>query len=226
MHADDLTIAEQILTLVFTDRDGSLLEEAPFRRALGGALLAELYARDRIELEEGTSGYLVTPVSREPTGDPSLDDALVHLLEATRRSDPETWVDRFAEDDEIYLRVGRQLCRKDAVDEHEGRVRLIFRRKVYVDLADDVRDEVVGRIRDAMNGTGPVKGRTAMVLAFAGAADMLKVVFDPDEVAAASDRLDGILETSTLDEAQREVCEILVAATERAAKEADPLAAA
>lgn len=226
MHADDLTIAEQILTLLFTDRDGSLLEEAPFRRALGGALLAELYARDRIELEEGTSGYLVTPVSREPTGDPTLDHALVQLLEATRRSDPETWVDRFAEDDEIYLRVGRQLCRKDAVDEHEGRVRLIFRRKVYVDLADDVRDDVVGRVRQAMNEGTEVRGRTAMVLAFARAADIVKVVFDPAEVAATADRLDGILDVSTLDDEQREACAILVAATERAAEGVAPILAA
>lgn len=225
MAAYDLTLLEQILALVLTERDGSLLEEAPFRYALGGALLAELYARDRIELEPGTSGSLVTAVSREPTGDPCLDDALVQLLEATRRSDPETWVGRFAEHPEIYLQVARQLCRKDAVDEHEGRARLIFRRTVYVDLADDVRDEVVGRVRKAMTGDEPVDGRTAMVTALARAADILKVVFDPDEVAAAQERLDGILDGSNLDEEEREACEILVAATQQAVMEASSLAA-
>ena len=216
MATYDLRVFEQILALLLTDRDGSLLEQAPFRYALGGALLAELYAEDRIELEPGTSGSLVTPVSREPTGNPALDDALVQLLKATRRTDPETWVGRFAEHDELYLRVARQLCRKDAIDEHEGRVRLIFRRTVYVDLADEVRDEIVGEIRDAISGDHPVDGRTAIVLAISRAADILKVVFDPDEVAAADERLSRILEESDLDEEEREVYGILVTATERA----------
>ena len=216
MEAHDLNVAEQILALLLSDRDGSLLDQTPFHFALAGGILAELYARGRIDLEEGTSGWLVTPLSREPTGVPSLDDALVQLLEATRRTDPETWVGRFAEDDELYLRVGRQLCRKDAVDEHEGRVRLIFRRKVYVDLAEDVHDEVVGGIRSAMSGDGPVDGRTAVILGMSRAADILKLVFDPSEVAEAKDRLDRILDESDLDDEERAVYEVLVAATERA----------
>lgn len=225
MATCDLNLVEQILALVLTDRDGSLLEETPFRYALGGALLAELYRRNRIDFEPGTSGSLVTPVSRQPMGDPALDDALGQLLRATRRTDPETWVGCFAADDEIYLRVARQLCRKDAVDEHEGRVRLIFRRTVYVDLADEVRDEVVGRIRNAMTGDEPVGGRTAMVAALSHAADILKVVFDPDEVVAAQERLDRILDESDLDEEERDACEILVAATGKAVEKATSLAA-
>ena len=225
MAADDLNIIEQILALVLTDRDGSLLDKTPYRYALGGALLAELYARNRIELEPGTSGSLVTPVSREATGDPSLDDALVQIIKATRRTDPETWVGRFAEHHELYLRVARQLCRKDAVDEHEGRVRLIFRRTVYVDLADDVREEIVGGVRKAITGDDTVDGNTAMVIALSRAADILKVVFDPDEVAAARERLDRILEASDLDEEEREVYETLVEATERAVLDAGAVAA-
>lgn len=225
MAAFDLTLFEEILALVLTDRDGSLLDETPFRYALGGALLAELYARDRIDLEPGTSGSLVTPVSREATGDPALDDALGQLHLATRRTDPETWVARFAEDQELYLRVARQLCRKDAVDEHEGRVRLIFRRTVYVDLADEVRDEVVGRVRKAITEDDPVDRSTAMVVAFARAADILKLVFDPDEVAAAQERLDRILDDADLDEEDRDAYEILVTATERAVMEGSSLAA-
>lgn len=221
MADSDLNLLEQILALVLTDRDGSLLEETPFRYALGGAILAELYARDRIDLEPGSSGSLVTPVSREPTGDPALDDALVQILQATRRTDPETWVGSFADHDELHLRVARQLCRKDAVDEHEGRVRLIFRRTVYVDLADDVRDEVVGRVRNAMTGGGPVDGRAAIVAAFAQAADILKLVFDPDEVPA--DRLD--LAETDLAEEERKVYETLVTATEKAVENATSMAA-
>lgn len=225
MAASDLNLIEQILALVLTDRDGSLLEETAFRYALGGALLAELYTRDRIDLEPGTSGSLVTPVSREPTGDPALDDALAQLIRASRRTDPETWVGSFAEHDELYLRVARQLCRKDAVDEHEGRVRLIFRRTVYVDLADDVRDEVVGRVRAAITGDEPVDGGTALVVAFSRAADILRVVFEPDEVAAVQERLDQILEESDLDEEEREVYGILVRATDNAVGNATSVAA-
>jgi len=70
-----------------------------------------------------------------------------------------------------------------------------------------------------------VDGRTALVAAIARAADILKVVFDSDEVAAAQDRLDRILDESDLDEEEREVCEILVAATEKAVQKATSLAA-
>lgn len=209
----DLTLPEQILTLVLTDRDGSVIDETPFRYALGGALLAELHARERIELQPGTSGSLVTSVSRLPTGDPALDDALSKLHRATRRSDPETWIGSFAEDDELYLRVARQLCRKDALDEHEGRVRLIFLRTVYVDLADDVRQEVVGRIRSGLAGSHPMDPRTATVIAFARAARIPRAVFDLDELSVSDERLDTVLDDAEFREREREVYEILVGAT-------------
>ncbi len=221
----DLTLPEQILTLVLTDRDGSVIDETPFRYALGGALLAELHARKRIELQPGTSGSLVTPVSRLPTEDPALDDALSKLHRATRRTDPETWVGSFAEDDELYLRVARQLCRKDALDEHEGRVRLIFLRTVYVDLADDVREEFVGRIRSALAGSRPMDSRTATVIAFARAARIPRAVFDLDELRVTDERLDTVLDDCEFEEGQREVCETLVAATASAVPTRTSLAA-
>lgn len=220
MAGTTLTLPERILALLFTKRDGSLLDEVPFRHALGGAILAELHAQDRIAFEDGASGHLVTPVSRQATGDPTLDDALGQLIRATRRGTATTWVDRFAEDDELYLRVARQLCRKDAVDEHEGRVRLIFRRTVYVDLAAGVRDEVVGTVRRAVTGDGPVEERTAAVIALARAADILKVVFDLDELAAATDRLVGMVDATEMDDHRRQALEIIVRATRTAVMEA------
>jgi len=201
MAERDLTLPEEILLLVLTDRTGSLLEETHFRYALAGALLTELMLQGYIELEPGTGQHLVTVTRPKSTGDPALDDALVQLVNATRRANPEKWVDRFAEHEELPLRVCRQLCRKNVLDEHEGRVRLVFRRTVYADLDPQVQDDVVGRVREAVFGDGAVDVRTALLTTLAGAGDILVAIFDAEELIPRRDRIRNLLaETEMSDE--------------------------
>lgn len=204
MAEQTLTLPEEILLLVLTDRTGSLLEETHFRYALGGAILTELMLQDRIELEPGTGQHLVTVTKPKATGDPALDDALVQLVNATRRANPEKWVDRFAEHEELYLRVCRQLCRKKVLDEHEGRVRLVFRRTVYADLDPDVQGEVVGRVRDAVFGDDPVDVRTALLTTLAGAGDILVAVFEAEKLIPRRERIRSLITETEMSEKTRD----------------------
>lgn len=220
MAERDLTLPEEILLLVLTDRTGSLLEETHFRYALAGAILTELVLQDRVELEPGTGQHLVTVTKRKATGDPVLDDALVQLVNATRRANPEKWVDRFAEHEELYLRVCRQLCRKDVLDEHEGRVRLVFRRTVYADLDPEVQEEVVGRVRNAVFGDGPVDERTAFLTSLASAGEILVAIFDAEELIPRRERIRTLLAETEMEEKMRDAAVQAETAVIRATKAA------
>lgn len=215
-----LTLPEEILLLVLTDRTGSLLDQTYFRYALGGAILTELMLQDRIELEPGTGQHLVTVTQPRATGDPVLDDALVQLVNATRRANPEKWVDRFAEHEELYLRVCRQLCRKKVLDEHEGRVRLVFRRTVYADLDPQVQEEVVGRVRAAVFGDDAVDVRTALLTTLAGAGDILVAIFDPEELIPRRERIRGLIKETEMSDKTRDAALQAEAAVIRATKAA------
>lgn len=220
MAERDLTLPEEILLLVLTDRTGSLLEETYFRYALGGAILTELMLQDRVELEPGTGQHLVTVTKPKATGDPVLDDALVQLVNATRRANPEKWVDRFAEHEELYLRVCRQLCRKNVLDEHEGRVRLVFRRTVYADLDPEVQDEVVGRVRAAVFEDDPVDMRTALLTTLAGAGDILVAVFGAEELIPRRERIRSLIAETEMSEKTRDAALQAETAVIRATKAA------
>lgn len=220
MAGSDLTLHEQILLLVLTDRTGSLLDDTHFRFALAGAILSELLLNGYIELDRGESGRLVTVTRRRRTGDPVLDDALRAILSANRRTDVSRWIDRFVAHDELHLRVARQLCRKEVVQEHEGRVRLIFLRQVYVDLDPEVEREVTERVRRAVFEDGPADARTALVASLAAAGHILRAVFDDEEVAARTEHIDRIMDHARMSDeiraAAREAEQAVVRATDAA----------
>lgn len=225
MARDPLTLPEEVLLLVLTKRDGSLLNATRFRFGMAGGILAELVFRGRVELEPGSVHPLVTVISSETTGDPVLDDALGQLVTATRRTTLKRWIGRFAEDDEICLRVARQLCRKEALDEHEGRVRLIFRRTVYADLDPEVEKSVMDRLRAAIMEDEPVDTRTALLVSLANAGEILSHILEPSELLDRKERMRSLVEESTVEddehrEAVREAAGRIVSATNASVIEA------
>ena len=226
-----LTLHEQVLLLALTDRDGSLLDETRFDVALGGAILAELLLHGYAELEPGEGHPLVTPIRRKRTGDPALDEALVEIHTATRRTSPDRWVRRFAESRELHLKVARQLCRKDALDEHEGRVRLVFRRTVYVDLDPDVRERVLDRIRTAVFEEDPTDLRTAVLAPLADAGELLTAVFGEERINGQREGLADLVRNADLGDdlgdhepALREALLALIDATHQALAEEEAVA--
>jgi len=221
MASTDLTLPEEILALVLTARDGSLLDHTHYQNALAGAVLMELRLNEWIALEKGSSGWLVTPVRKKRTGDPVMDYALKELYAAPRRTDPSRWIDRFAEAEGLRLEVARQLCRKKVLDEHEGRVRLIFLRTVYADLDEEVEADLVERVRDAVFTDEPIEDvRTAIVVSLAVAAKVASRIFDPEKVFARIDRLRTIFDRVELPEETRATAEVVEEAVRTATRSA------
>lgn len=194
MADPSLTLPEQVLLLVLKDREGSLLRTTDFRFALAGALLTELLLRGRIELGVGSSGPLVTVVDETPTDDPALDRALEELVAASRRTSPERWVGHLADIQGLRLRVARQLCRKGALKEHEGRVLLVFRRTVYIDLESKVEARVTDRVREGIFGDADLDRQTALLVALARTGNILRAVFGAEEVLERQERIIGVLD--------------------------------
>lgn len=198
-----LTLHEQILLLALTDRRGSLLDETRFEVALGGALLAELLFAGFAELDTDSGTPLVSPLRKKRTGDPALDRTLIELHTATRRATPDRWIERFADDRELHLEVARQLCRKDALDEHPGRVRLVFRRAVYVDLDPDAGERVLERIRGAVFDGERVDLHTAALTALAGTGVLLEAVLGEDEMNGHGGGLISLVEEAEIGDGER-----------------------
>ena len=128
----------------------------------------------------------------------------MQLVNATRRANPEKWVDRFAEHEELYLRVCRQLCRKKVLDEHEGRVRLVFRRTVFADLDPEVQSEVMGRVEKAVFGDEPVDARTALLTTLAGAGGILVSIFDAEKLIPRREHIRNLIAQSEMSEKTRD----------------------
>lgn len=206
-----LTLPEQILLLALTDRDGSLLDETRFEVALSGALIAELLFNGFAELDSGSGSPLVEPLRTTRTGDPALDQVLVELHGASRRAGLDRWIERFSDDLELHLEVARQLCRKDALDEHQGRVRLVFHRRVYVDLDPEARERLLDRVRTAVFDDARVDLRTATLVALAGAGVLLEAVFGADTMNGHGEGLVELVEQADLGEHPPELRDGLLA---------------
>ena len=220
MADTDLTLHEEVLALVLTDRTGSLLQETRFRYAVAGAVLAELVLRGYAELDGDSADALVTPLRKKQTGDEVLDVALKELWTATRRTYPERWVDRFVEMEEIHMGTARELCRDGVLDEHPGRVRLVFRRTVYADLDPGVQEALTERVRSAVFGSGPVDVRTGVVAGLADAGNILDAVFSGEDVDSRRERVRTLVDEADADDRIKGAARIITSATRSSAHSA------
>jgi hypothetical protein len=210
----DLRFYEEITLLALRDREGTVAaNDTWFVYALGGALLAELLLMESIGIEQVKKKKFVNLLDSTPVGDPILDECLEKLRNAKRRGDLNTWVSRFARLKKLRHRAAEQLCRRGILRADEGKVLLIFTRKIYPELDPGPERELVERIREAIfSNTQELDPRTVVLVALADKAGVLKNVFDKKELKARKKRIEEIGEGVLAAGAVKEVVDAMTAA--------------
>ena len=217
-RATELRLHEELLLLALRDDRGTLESRAGmYRHALAGALLAELLLARRISIGE-TKRKLVDLVDSAPLRDPLLTEALDLIASAKRRRAAATWVGKLAGMKRLRHRIAERLCRRGILRESEGRVLLIFSRKVYPTVDPGPERHLVERLREAVYSDTEVREpRTAILVALAHGTGLLAAHFPRKELRGRKRRLEAITSGDIVGEAAREAVRAAQAAVIAAA---------
>ncbi len=206
-----LFLHEEILLLALHDEKGTISHGGFYAYAIGGAILAELIVRRRVELIGPPKKRLVQLLDPKPIGEPLLDECLERVATAKRRGSPSTWVMRFAGARGLRKRMAERLCQRGILREQEKGVLLLFKRRVYPALDPKPEREIVQRLESAIFGDAPVDARTVVLLSLANSAKVLPIVFGKKAIKGRRDRIESLVSEETLGKAVKDAIETAVA---------------
>jgi len=190
-----LHLYEELMLLALRDEEGTVAaDEMAFVYTLGGAILSELLLLEIISLEQVKKKKSMVDLDRPARlGDPIMDECLEKLKTAKRRASLNTWVSRFGQLRKLKHRAAEQLCRRGILRVDEKSVLLIFSKKIYPELDPGPERELVERLREAIfTDTNEVPPATAILVALADKAGVLKNAFDKKELKARKKRIENI----------------------------------
>jgi len=193
-----LFLHEEILLLALRDEKGTIDSGSVYAYAVGGAVLAELLVRRRVELVGTGKKRFVEAIDAKPVGDPLLDECLRRIGDARRRGTAATWVGRFAGLRRLRDRLAEGLCRRGILRAEEKEVLVFFKRKIYPAVNPEPEREVVQRLEKAIFTEGDVDARTIVLLSLANAARLLPMVFEKRALKARRDRIKALVEQESL----------------------------
>jgi hypothetical protein len=210
----ELHLYEELMLLALRDKEGTFAaDDMSFSYTLAGAILSELLLLEVIALEPAKKKKMVRLKSTALTGDPIIDECLKKLAAAKRRGSLSTWVSRFGGLKKLRHRAAQQLCRRGILRADEKSVLLIFSKKIYPELDPGPERELVARLREAIfSDTDEVAPATAIQVALADKAGVLKNAFDKKELKARKKRIENIAQGVATAAAVKEVVEGIQAA--------------
>jgi hypothetical protein len=202
-----LHLYEELMLLALRDKEGTFaVDDMAFAYTLAGAILSELLLLEVITLEPAKKKKMVRLKSTALTGDPIIDECLKKLAAAKRRATLTTWVSRCGGLKKLKHRAAQQLCRRGILRADEKSVLLIFSRKTYPELDPGPERELVERLRGAIfTDTDEVAPATAILVALADKAGVLKNTFEKKELKARKKRIESIGEGVATAAAVKEV---------------------
>ena len=212
-HDRQLALHEEVMLLALRNEKGTFAGGTMYAQAAGGAILAELLLRGRIEaVSEGRSTYaMVTDPS--PVDDAVLDECLAKMHTARRRGTLQAWVQQCAGVKNLKHRVAASLADKGILRADEEQVLVLFSRRVYPELDPTVERAIVARLHDAiLSDDKPVAPRTTVLLALAHHAGLLKQNFDRQTLKARRARIDAIIKGDAIGKATKAAIQAIQAA--------------
>ena len=207
-----LHLHEEILLLALHDDKGTIEVGSMYAYAVGGALLAELVVRGRVELTGPEKKRMVELVDRKPIGARLLDESLTRIANAKRRASVGTWVSRLAGSKKLRDRLADGLCQRGILRAEEKEVLLVFKRRTYPALDPEPESDIVERLRSTIFTDADVDARTVVLLSLAEAAGLLHMVFDKKALKARRERIRALVEQETLGKAVTSAIEAVQAA--------------
>jgi Golgi phosphoprotein 3 len=207
-----LFLYEEILLLALKDEKGTIAVESMFAYAIGGAILAELLLRKCITIDRSPKKKLVSIVNGGSIGDPLLDECLQKIATAKRPANLETWVSRFAGLKNLKHRVAQQLVNHGILHADEGKILLIFSRKIYPEINPEPERKIIKRLHKAIFEDGEdIDSRTIVLLSLANSSNLLNMVFDKKELKSRKKRIQQIVNGEIAGKAAKEAIEAIEA---------------
>jgi golgi phosphoprotein 3 len=208
-----LFLHEEVILLALKDKKGTVEAGTMYPYAIGGAVLAELLMSGRVRTEGEGKKIKIFVEDSSPLHDPLLDEWLGKIQDSKRPRLIQEWVTKVAGTSKLKHRVAVQLCRRGILRTDEDKILGIFTRKIYPELDPGPEREVLGRLEAAIFGDSEqVDPRTAVLVALASQAGILRTVFDKKLLKARKERLEGIADGSLAAEATKGAIEAMQAA--------------
>jgi len=210
----DLHFYEELMLLALRDKKGTLeADETKFLYSMAASFLAELLLADRIKAVQVKKQKLIEVIGTKPFGDPILDECLDKIKAAKRRASLKTWVSRLVALKKLRHRVAERLVHWGILRADQDKVLLVFTRKIYPEVDPRPEREVIERLRSAIfGGSSDLEPRTAVLVALADSAGVLRNAFDAKELKRAKKRIKQIGAGEATAKAAKEVIEATEAA--------------
>lgn len=213
IHREQLPLHEEVMLLALRDEEGTIAPGTMYQYALGGAILAELLLRGRIAVDDSGRKKRARVVDATPLGAPVLDECLA-LVGAAKRPKPlSDWVGKFARVSKLKHRVAERLVDRGILRDEEGKILLLFSRRIYPESDPRPERALTGRLERAIfTDALDVDPRTVVLVSLANSAGLLRVVFDKKELKRRKGRIEQIVNGEVTGKAAAEAIEAMQAA--------------
>ncbi|MDA7909038.1 GPP34 family phosphoprotein, partial [bacterium] len=160
-----------------------------FLYAIAGTIISELLLLQRIVA--GSDKYqIVGVVDRSTTGDEILDEALSLIYASSKPRKMQHWVVKIANLPKLKHRIAQPLCDLGILRHDEKTVLWIFSQQRYPEIDGTYEDNIRRRMADVMfNEDAKPDDRTAVLIAVASHAGLLKANFSPEELRQYKKRI-------------------------------------
>ncbi len=183
-----LSLYQETMLLAIRDDKGTF-SCGYFLYAIAGSIISELLLLQRI-----VAGFdkhqIVGVVDRTPTGDEILDEAFCLIHDSARPKKMQHWVVKIANLPKLKHRIAQQLCDLGILHHDEKTVLWIFSQQRYPEIDGTYEDNIRQRMADVMfNEDAKPDDRTAVLIAVACHAGLLKANFSPEELRQYKKRI-------------------------------------
>jgi hypothetical protein len=206
-----LYLHEEVMLLALHETKGTVIHSF-FTYAVGGAALAELLLANRVSTETVRKSKLVLPRLRTMIGEPFLDECLTRVTESKRPQAVQTWVSRFAGSRGLKQRLADRMYMRGILLKQEKPVLFLFSRVLYPTANARPRQQIIDRLRNAIDGDGAVDARTAILVGLTHHSGLLRRLLDKKQLKARKQRIKEITTTQAAVEGTAEAVAAVQAA--------------
>ncbi len=186
--ARPLLLHQEVMLLAIRDDKGTF-SNGMYLYSVAGAMVSELLMQQRIIAGKDKKQF-VGLIDLSPTGDPILDELLENIHVSTTPKSLQHWVMKAANIPRLKHRIASQLCDLGILRPDDKKVLWLFTQKVYPEIDGTYEDEIRNRMARVMfDDTVKPDGPTAVLIALASHAGLLKANFAREELRQRKDRI-------------------------------------
>jgi Golgi phosphoprotein 3 len=212
-YSDDLFLYEEIMLLALKDEEGTIASGSMYNYAIGGAIIAELLLSQQIAVDQSKKRKLISVVNPELLNDSLIDEWLMKMSSSKRRKTLQDWVSRIANTRDLKHRIAAQLCQRGILKMDEGKILILFTRRIYPEINPEPERLIIDRLYNAIfTDTNDIDAPTIVLLSLAKSANILPFIFGKKEIKQRKKRIEQIVNGDIAGKATKEAIEAMQAA--------------